>query len=45
MNTPSARFETAMSDLPLVGLAYLHVEQLLVPPGPWVKRERKLVSH
>jgi lysyl-tRNA synthetase class 2 len=34
-----------LSDLPLVGLAYLHVEQLLVPPGPWVKRERKLVSH
>ncbi len=33
-----------LSDLPLVGLAYLHVEQLLVPPGPWVKRERKLVS-
>jgi hypothetical protein len=30
-----------------VGLAYLHVEQLLVPPGPWAKRERKLklVSH
>jgi len=34
-----------LSDLPLVGLAYLHVEQLLVPPGPWVKRDRKLVSH
>ena len=34
-----------LSDLPLVGLAYLHVEQLLTPPGPWVKRERKLVSH
>ena len=34
-----------LSDLPLVGLAYLHVEQLLVPPGPWAKRERKLVSH
>ena len=27
-----------LSDLPLVGLAYLHVEQLLVPPGPWTKR-------
>ena len=24
-----------LSDLPLVGLAYLHVEQLLVPPAPW----------
>jgi lysyl-tRNA synthetase class 2 len=36
-----------LSDLPLVGLAYLHVEQLLVPPGPWTRRERKrqLVSH
>ena len=32
-----------LTDLPLVGLAYLHVEQLLVPPGPWVRRER--VSH
>jgi len=32
-----------LSDLPLVGLAYLHVEQLLVPPGPWARRER--VSH
>jgi lysyl-tRNA synthetase, class II len=29
-----------LSDLPLVGLAYLHLEQLLVPPGPWAKRER-----
>jgi lysyl-tRNA synthetase, class II len=27
-----------LSDLPLVGLAYLHVEQLLVPPGPWARR-------
>jgi len=34
-----------LSDLPLVGLAYLHVEHLLMPPGPWVKRDRKLVSH
>jgi lysyl-tRNA synthetase, class II len=38
-----------LSDLPLVGLAYLHVEQLLVPPGPWAaRRERKqrhLLSH
>jgi lysyl-tRNA synthetase class 2 len=32
-----------LSDLPLVGLAYLHVEQLLVPPGRWTRRER--VSH
>ena len=30
------------SDLPVVGLAYLHVEQLLMPPGPWAaRRERK----
>jgi lysyl-tRNA synthetase, class II len=34
-----------LGDLPLVGLAYLHVEQLLVPPGPWAKRDRKVVSH
>jgi len=32
-----------LTDLPLVGLAYLHVEQLLVPPVPWPRRER--VSH
>jgi len=32
-----------LTDLPLVGLAYLHVEQLLVPPGKWARRER--VSH
>jgi lysyl-tRNA synthetase class 2 len=32
-----------LSDLPLVGLAYLHVEQLLVPPVRWPRRER--VSH
>src|SRR5260370_691551 len=32
-----------LTDLPLVGLAYLHVEQLLTPPGPWAKRAaRKL---
>jgi len=30
-----------LSDLPVVGLAYLHVEQLLVPPGPWARRERR----
>jgi len=37
-----------LSDLPLVGLAYLHVEQLLMPPGPWARRDRKqrhLVPH
>ncbi|HEY5100390.1 MAG TPA: DUF2156 domain-containing protein [Gaiellaceae bacterium] len=37
-----------LSDLPRVGLAYLHVEQLLVPPGPWTRRaqrERQVVSH
>jgi len=27
------------TDAPLVGLAYLHVEQLLTPPGPWVRDE------
>jgi lysyl-tRNA synthetase, class II len=31
-----------LSDLPLVGLAYLHVESLLVPPGPWTRRGRRL---
>jgi lysyl-tRNA synthetase, class II len=37
-----------LSDLPRVGLAYLHVEQLLVPPGPWgrrTQRQRQVVSH
>ena len=37
-----------LTDLPIVGLAYLHVEQLLVPPGPWVQRRerrRAAVSH
>jgi len=37
-----------LTDLPRVGLAYLHVEQLLVPPGPWTRRERRrrqVVSH
>ncbi len=28
------------SDLPAVGLAYLHAESLLVPPGPWTRRRR-----
>ena len=26
------------TDLPAVGLAYLHAESLLVPPGPWMRR-------
>ncbi len=26
-----------LSDFPLVGLAYLHAESLLTPPGPWTK--------
>jgi lysylphosphatidylglycerol synthetase-like protein (DUF2156 family) len=26
------------TDLPAVGLAYLHAESLLVPPGPWTRR-------
>jgi lysyl-tRNA synthetase class 2 len=37
-----------LTDLPRVGLAYLHVEQLLVPPGPWsrrTQRQREPVSH
>jgi lysyl-tRNA synthetase class 2 len=37
-----------LSDLPRVGLAYLHVESLLVPPGPWTRRQqrqRQVVSH
>jgi lysyl-tRNA synthetase class 2 len=32
-----------LTDLPLVGLAYLHVEQLLTPPARW--RKRVPVSH
>ena len=32
-----------LSDLPLVGLAYLRVEQLLAPPGRW--RRRVSVQH
>jgi lysyl-tRNA synthetase class 2 len=27
-----------LADLPLVGVAYLRVESLLTPPGPWAKR-------
>jgi lysyl-tRNA synthetase class 2 len=26
------------SDLPLVGVAYLRVESLLTPPGPWTRQ-------
>lgn len=29
------------SDLPAVGLAYLHAESLLVPPGPWTRRREQ----
>ena len=25
------------SDLPIAGVAYLHAESLLTPPGPWAK--------
>ncbi|HEX3056233.1 MAG TPA: phosphatidylglycerol lysyltransferase domain-containing protein, partial [Gaiellaceae bacterium] len=32
-----------LTDLPRVGLAYLHLEQLLVPPGPWTRRTRPRV--
>jgi lysyl-tRNA synthetase class 2 len=27
------------TDFPVVGLAYLHAESLLTPPGPWVRGE------
>jgi len=27
-----------LADLPAVGMAYLHAESLLVPPGPWTRR-------
>ena len=27
------------TDAPLVALAYVHIEQLLTPPGPWVRDE------
>ena len=33
-----------LTDLPAVGLAYLHVESLLVPPGPWTKRRNERES-
>jgi hypothetical protein len=35
-----------LSDLPLVGVAYLRVESLLTPPGPWAKqRQPSLAPH
>jgi len=30
-----------LSDLPVVGLAYLHAESLLVLPGPWTRRREQ----
>jgi len=33
-----------LTDLPAVGLAYLHVEGLLVPPGPWTRRTGSRVT-
>jgi lysyl-tRNA synthetase, class II len=33
-----------LSDFPLVGLAYLHAESLLTPPGPWT-RAADLANH
>ena len=32
------------TDLPLAGLAYLHAESLLTPPGPWVKSGHDLAA-
>jgi lysyl-tRNA synthetase class 2 len=32
------------TDLPLAGLAYLHAESLLTPPGPWVRRNADLAA-
>jgi lysylphosphatidylglycerol synthetase-like protein (DUF2156 family) len=32
------------TDLPLAGLAYLHAESLLTPPGPWVRRASDLAA-
>ena len=29
-----------LSDLPVVGLAYLRVESLLMPPGPWARQPK-----
>lgn len=33
-----------LSDLPLVGVAYLRVESLLTPPGPWARRSVERVA-
>jgi lysyl-tRNA synthetase class 2 len=33
-----------LTDLPAVGLAYLHVESLLVPPGPWARRRERAAA-
>jgi lysyl-tRNA synthetase class 2 len=33
-----------LGDAPLVGLAYLHAESLLTPPGPW-SGARDLANH
>ena len=32
------------TDFPLAGLAYLHAESLLTPPGPWVKSSTDLAA-
>ena len=32
------------ADLPLAGLAYLHAESLLTPPGPWVRSSHDLAA-
>jgi len=31
-----------LTDIPAVGLAYLHAESLLVPPGPWANTRRRV---
>ena len=33
-----------LTDFPLVGLAYLQLESLLTPPGPWTKKKRCTVT-
>ncbi len=35
---PPLHLRRALRDIPAVGLAYLHAESLLVPPGPWTRR-------
>jgi lysylphosphatidylglycerol synthetase-like protein (DUF2156 family) len=32
------------SDFPLAGLAYLHAESLLTPPGPWARSREDLAA-